>query len=177
MRAGFIYFCIKSVFLIRNTDDGMSMHCESSVFVCAGGKFLLWGESVLLGIGTDIIEIERVEKAIQKEAFLNRVFTEGERDYCARRGKGCAASYAVRWAGKEAVLKAFGTGLRGGTLLDIEIVPDALGAPKVHLSGYYAALSLKRGVRRVLLSLSHARDYAVAQCILEGEQHEDRFGK
>ena len=132
---------------------------------------------MLLGLGTDIIEIARVEKAIRREAFLARVFTKAERAYCMRRGKGCAASYAVRWAGKEAVLKAFGTGLRGGTLLDIEIVPDALGAPEVHLFDYYAALARERGVRRILLSLSHAREYAVAQCILEGEQYEDRFGK
>ena len=83
----------------------------------------------------------------------------------------------ARWAGKEAVLKAFGTGLRQGTLLDVEIISDALGAPQVHLSGFFAALAEERGVRRIHLSLSHAKEYAVAQCILEGEKHEDRFGR
>ncbi len=124
---------------------------------------------MLLGLGTDIIEIGRVEKAIRNEAFLARVFTKAERNYCDRRGAGRAASYAARWAGKEAVLKAFGTGLRHGTLLEIEIISDALGAPEVHLWGYYEALFAQRCVRRIFLSLSHAKEYAVAQCILEGK--------
>ena len=132
---------------------------------------------MVLGLGTDIVEIGRMEKAMGKEAFLARVFTQEERSYCDGRGAGRAASYAARWAGKEAVLKAFGTGLRRGTLLDVEIVPDALGAPEVHLSGFFAALAEERCVRRIHLSLSHAREYAVAQCILEGEKHEDRFGR
>ena len=132
---------------------------------------------MVLGLGTDIVEIGRMEKVMGKEAFLARVFTQEERAYCDERGAGRAASYAARWAGKEAVLKAFGTGLRRGTLLDVEIVPDALGAPKVHLSGFFAALAEERGVRHIHLSLSHAREYAVAQCILEGEKHEDRFGR
>ena len=132
---------------------------------------------MVLGLGTDIIEIGRMEKAMGREAFLVRVFTEAERTCCDGRGAGRAASYAARWAGKEAVLKAFGTGLRQGTLLNVEIVPDVLGAPEVHLSGFFAALAEERGVWRIHLSLSHAREYAVAQCILEGEKHEDRFGR
>ncbi len=132
---------------------------------------------MLLGLGTDIIEIRRVAKAIERELFLARVFTQRERAYCEGRGAGRAASYAARWAAKEAVLKAFGTGLRRGTLLDIEVVPDALGAPEAHLFGYHADLAEERGVKRLWISLSHAREYAVAQCILEGEQHEDRVGK
>ena len=111
-----------------------------------------------MGLGTDIVEIGRVEKAMGKEAFLARVFTQEERVYCDGRGAGRAASYAARWAGKEAVLKAFGTGLCRGTLLDVEIVPDALGAPEVHLSGFFAALAEERGVRHIHLSLSHARE-------------------
>lgn len=132
---------------------------------------------MIWGLGTDIVEIGRMEKAIRKMSFLARVFTQAERAYCDGRGAGRAASYAARWAGKEAALKAFGTGLRCGTLLDIEIVPDALGAPEIHLSGFFAALAKERGVQRIHLSLSHTREYAVAQCILEGEQHEDRFGR
>ena len=131
---------------------------------------------MVLGLGTDIVEIGRVKKAIGREAFLARVFTCRERAYCDVRGTGRAASYAARWAGKEAVMKAFDMGLRHGALLDVEIVPDALGAPEVHLFGFFAALAKERGVRRIHLSLSHAKEYAVAQCVLEGEQHEDRFG-
>ena len=82
------------------------------------------------------------------------------------RGAAAAASYAARWAGKEAVLKAFGTGLREGKLSDIEILPDALGCPRVTLQGHFRELAEERGYDQILISLSHAREYAVAQCIL-----------
>ena len=168
MKAGFISFRIKPAFLVERLT-------RRAVWRWAG--IVSWGDAMVLGVGTDIIEIERMKKAMGREAFLARVFTQAERVYCDGRGAGRAASYAARWAGKEAVLKAFGTGLCRGTLLDVEIVPDALGAPEVHLSGFFAALAEERGVRRIHLSLSHAREYAVAQCILEGEKHEDRFGR
>ena len=70
---------------------------------------------------------------------------------------------------KEAVLKAFGTGLRGGSMQDVEILDDALGCPQVTLHGYYRSLVAKKGITRILLSLSHAREYATAQCVMEGE--------
>ena len=168
MEAGVISFRIKPAFSVERLT-------RRAFWRWAG--IASWGDAMVLGVGTDIIEIERMKKAMGKEAFLARVFTQEERSYCDGRGVGRAASYAARWAGKEAVLKAFGTGLRQGTLLNVEIVPDVLGAPEVHLSGFFAALAEERGVRRIHLSLSHAREYAVAQCILEGEKHEDRFGR
>ncbi len=123
---------------------------------------------MILGIGTDIIEIKRVRNAMGNPRFLERVYTAKEREYCNSRGKQAAASYAARFAGKEAVLKAFGTGLRGGNLLDIEILPDELGCPGVELYGYYKDLADQKGVTSVHLSLSHAMEYATAQCVLEG---------
>lgn len=124
---------------------------------------------MVVGLGTDIIEISRMHRALDNARFIERVFTESERIYCDSRGAQRDASYAARFAGKEAVLKAFGTGLRGGTLLEIEILPDALGCPQVSLYGYYAQLAAGKGVSRICISLSHAREYAVAQCIFEGE--------
>ncbi len=121
---------------------------------------------MIAGIGTDIIEIARVEKAATP-AFLKRVYTEREQAYCEARGAGKYASYGARWAGKEAVLKAFGTGLRRGSLLDIEILNDELGCPRVQLSGYFEQLAREMGISRIWLSLSHARDYATAQCVME----------
>lgn len=126
---------------------------------------------MISGIGTDIIEIERVKKAIAREAFRARVFTEAERAYCAARGAGAAASFAARFAGKEAVLKSLGTGLRGGTLQDVEITNDALGAPHVTLHGAFLAMAEEKGIRRMHITLSHAREYATAVCIAEyGEE-------
>ena len=124
---------------------------------------------MVLGIGTDIIEISRVKRAIASEHFRARVYTAAERAYCEARGAGEAASFAARFAGKEAVLKAFGTGLRGGSMQAVEILDDALGCPQVTLHGYYRSLVAKKGITRILLSLSHAREYATAQCVMEGE--------
>ncbi len=120
---------------------------------------------LILGLGTDIIEISRMKKAIEKRQFVQRVFTQNEIAYCDSRGAQRAASYAARFAGKEAVLKAFGTGLRHGSLQDIEILPDALGCPRLQLSGYFARLAEEREIQQFFVSLSHAREYAVAQCI------------
>ncbi|MDD6382236.1 holo-ACP synthase [Mitsuokella sp.] len=123
---------------------------------------------MIRGIGTDIVEIARIRQAVAKERFVVRVYTEGERAYCEGRGVQAAASFAARFSGKEAVLKAFGTGLRGGTLRDVEILPDAQGAPRVNLHGYFAELARQRGIKEIWLSLSHTGAYAVAQCVMEG---------
>lgn len=122
---------------------------------------------MLAGIGTDIVEIGRIKKACANDRFLARVFTAQERAYCESRGAGRFASYAARFAGKEAVMKALGTGLRGGRLLEIEILPDALGAPQVTLTGAFHALAVHQGIRAARISLSHAREYATAVCVLE----------
>ena len=125
---------------------------------------------MILGIGSDIIHIPRVARAIVNERFLQRVYTARERAYAESRGKGRAASLAARFAGKEAVLKAFGTGLRDGQLTDVEILADVLGAPKVHLGGYFAVRAAEMGVINAWITLSHERDYAIAYCVLEGQR-------
>lgn len=129
---------------------------------------------MILGIGTDIIELSRVGKAIGSERFVERVYTEREQAYCDSRGAQRVASYAARWAGKEAVVKAFGTGLREGSFTEIEILPDDLGCPRVTLTGFWAKLARSRGAGNVWLSLSHAQAYAAAQCVLEGTEGEGR---
>ena len=124
---------------------------------------------MILGVGCDIIRVDRVARAAEKEHFLTRVYTPAERAYAMQRGAGGTASLAARFAGKEAVLKAFGTGLRGGTLHDVEILPDALGAPEVHLHGFFAARAAEMGVVRVWITLSHEKEYAMSYCMLEGQ--------
>lgn len=122
---------------------------------------------MVVGLGTDVVEIDRIRKAIANQRFVQRVYSQGEQEYCYSRGKSEAASFAGRFAAKEAVLKAFGTGLREGNLTDVEILNDELGCPKLHLHGYFAELAAKMEVKNVLVSISHAREYAVAQCIME----------
>ncbi|MCR5757788.1 MAG: holo-ACP synthase [Selenomonas sp.] len=122
---------------------------------------------MVIGIGMDIVEVARVEKAIAQERFVERVFTAAETQYCRSRGKQAGQSFAARFSAKEAVLKAFGTGLRGGNMTDIEVLPDALGCPQVKLRGYFADLARKKGVTNILLSLTHTREYGAAQCVME----------
>ena len=121
---------------------------------------------MIRGLGTDIIEIERVRKAVGKKNFLNNVFTETEQAYCESRGKNSAASYAARFAAKEAFFKALGTGIVA-PLTDVEIVNDERGAPKIFLRGKTKTLSQERGVEKIFLSISHSRDFATATCIIE----------
>ena len=122
---------------------------------------------MVVGIGIDLVEIRRMKKAIEKPLFVQRVFTPAEQIYCDSRGRQNAASYAARFAAKEAVMKAFGTGLSGGgSWQDIEVLPDGQGRPVMSLSGYFGQLGRELGVSRVHVSLSHAQEYAAAQVLL-----------
>lgn len=122
---------------------------------------------MIVGVGCDIIEIERIARAIKSESFIRRVFTAEEAAYCQRRGQQAAASFAARFAAKEAVLKALGTGLREGSLQEIAVDNDVLGKPLVQLSGHFAMLAKQLGVKNIQISLSHSRDFAVAYVIME----------
>jgi holo-[acyl-carrier protein] synthase len=119
--------------------------------------------SGLDGVGTDIIEIERVERAVQRggRRFLERVFTPAERFFCDAR-KDRFACYAARFAAKEAVLKAMGSGLAGCRWVDVEIIREEGAPPKVQLHGTAVEITKKKGIAEVLVSLSHNRKYAVA---------------
>lgn len=123
---------------------------------------------MIIGIGCDVIEIERVKRACEKESFVKRVFTDKEIAYCTSRKAQSFSSYAARFAAKEAVLKAFGTGLRNGEIKEIEITNDELGKPIVVLSGYHKALAEEKGVQNIHISLSHSQTQAIAYCVMEG---------
>ena len=128
-------------------------------------------ERHVLGTGIDLVENDRMQSVLGKwdDLFKNRVFLPPEQMYCD--GKACPSRhYAGRFAVKEAVSKAFGTGLGASLgLLDIEVIKDAVsGAPSVQLRNKGAALAASRGVTEVMVSLSHTRNYAVAQALLLG---------
>ena len=122
---------------------------------------------MIVGIGCDIIEIELIARAIKSESFIRRVFTAEEAAYWQRRGQQAAASFAARFAAKEAVLKALGTGLREGSLQEIAVDNDGLGKPLVQLSGHFAMLAKQLGVKNIQISLSHSRELATAYVIME----------
>jgi holo-[acyl-carrier protein] synthase len=121
----------------------------------------------IFGIGIDVVEVERIASAIERhgEPFLARLFTRTERDYCEAQ-KNPALHFAARFAAKEAVSKALGTGIGGDAgWLDFEITRDALGAPKIRLTGTAAGFSAQNRIRAIQISLSHAREYAAANAI------------
>lgn len=123
---------------------------------------------MIIGIGCDIIEIARVKKALAREAFRKKVFSVNEIEYCLSRGEQQYASFAARFAAKEAVVKALGTGFRGGSMTEIEVRNNELGKPEIVLSGYYKELAARQGAVRCLLSLSHSKEQAVAYVVMEG---------
>lgn len=125
---------------------------------------------MIVGVGCDIIEIERIARAIKSESFIRRVFTAEEAAYCQRRGQQAVASFAARFAAKEAVLKALGTGLREGSLQEIAVDNDGLGKPLVQLSGHFAMLAKQLGVKNIQISLSHSRELATAYVIMEDDK-------
>jgi holo-[acyl-carrier protein] synthase len=129
---------------------------------------------MIVGIGVDLVKIDRIEKAGNNHpGFLERVFTEKEREYCERK-KYPAQHYAARFAAKEAILKAFGTGMTSGMRwTDIEVLRGDGGGPIVNISGAARDLADLKGVKQVLLSYSHDEGYAVAHAVLIGG---GRFG-
>jgi holo-[acyl-carrier protein] synthase len=123
---------------------------------------------MIIGIGCDLVQVERLKKSLSKEAFKNKVYTGKEIAYCEARGAHCAESYAARFAAKEALAKALGTGFRGGSLPEIEVVNDELGQPRIELTGEFARLAATRGCKKIFVSLSHTDNLAIAQIVLEG---------
>jgi holo-[acyl-carrier protein] synthase len=121
---------------------------------------------MIIGIGTDIIEVERVARAISKEAFKKKVFSEREISYCESQKK--EESFAARFAAKEAFFKALGTGWRDGMgITEVEILNDELGKPSILLSGKAKEVFEQKGGTHIHLSLSHIKTQAIAFVILE----------
>jgi len=125
---------------------------------------------VIFGIGTDIIEVKRVEKMIARgRQYLETIFTEDEMDYCEAKARKFE-HYAARYAAKEAVLKALGTGWRGGLAYsDIEIIHDESGKPRVFVRGEVRRFFDEHQIRQTSISLSHTREIALAVIILEND--------
>lgn len=121
----------------------------------------------VIGIGTDIVECLRIAQMIERhgELFLKRVYTDREIEYCSAR-KAATQHYAGRWAAKEAVLKAMGTGwARGISWVDIEVRNDEGGRPRIALGGGARDVCESLGVGEMLISISHCRTHATAYAL------------
>jgi holo-[acyl-carrier protein] synthase len=124
----------------------------------------------VIGIGVDVIECSRIQRSIERfgDRFLHRVFTDGEIEYSMSM-KFPARHLAARFAGKEAVSKAFGTGIgKAMGWRNIDIQKKESGEPFLVLSGPAEAFAAKRGVTSALITLSHTENYAVAYVVLQG---------
>ena len=117
---------------------------------------------MIYGIGNDVVEVSRIKKALENPKFKERVYTESEVDLIELKG-GKWESYAGRFAAKEAIAKAFGTGVRDFNFSDIEILNDTFGKPMV---------TLKNGLEnmyvgfKIEMSISHSKEYATAVAII-----------
>ncbi len=126
---------------------------------------------MIVGLGVDLAEVDRVEAAIARygQAFLQRVFTPAEIRYCERH-RNRIERYAARFAAKEAAMKALGTGWRRGVRwVDIEVANLPGGRPTLVLHGRTKELADEKGVRNIALSLTHTADLAFAMVIFEGD--------
>ncbi len=125
----------------------------------------------VIGIGIDLVDVARFKESLDRwdTRFIDRIFLEGEKSYCEATAQPWM-HYAARFAVKEAVAKAFATGIGPGlSWLDIEVLRDSgSGAPSIRLSEKGRTLADSRGVKRVLISISHTGQQAIAQAILTG---------
>lgn len=122
---------------------------------------------MIFGIGVDIIEVDRIERAEARHPgrFLSRMFTVGEINYCLAGDQHRSRRLAARFAAKEATLKALGIGLRAVRWTDVEVVRNSLGRPNVLLHGRLAEIAGELGIAELHLSMSHSREYAMAQVV------------
>jgi holo-[acyl-carrier protein] synthase len=124
---------------------------------------------MILGVGTDLIEIERIAQSVTRfgERFLHRVYTAREIAYCQSK-RNAAESFAARFAAKEAAAKALGTGISHGiSWLEIEVVRQPSGKPTLELSGRALDRARRLGVTRSSLSLTHNKKLALAFVVME----------
>ena len=121
---------------------------------------------MIVGIGNDIIEIERIEKAISKEGFKNKIYTQRELENIKKRGNR-AETYAGVFSAKEAISKAIGTGVSEFSLIDLEILNDDLGKPYVVVSEKLdKIIKSKKEDYQIEISISHSKKYATAMAII-----------
>ena len=125
---------------------------------------------MILGVGTDLIEIRRMEKACKKDYFVVRTFTDME----SRQAKGSASKLAGSFAVKEAVAKVFGTGFRTFMPGDIEVLRDELGKPYVRLYGGALEQFEKMGMEQIHVSISNTNGLAMAFAVGEGKGSQEK---
>ena len=121
---------------------------------------------MIYGTGTDIVEIKRIEKALKKESFVNKCFTENEIIYLKSKNFSSETAAGI-FAAKEAVSKALGTGFRGFMPQDLEILHTENMKPYVNLLPKAEKIAVDLDVNNIHISISHCKDYALAFAVAE----------
>ncbi len=126
---------------------------------------------LIVGCGVDLVKIARIEKIIERwgNSFTSRIFTSLEREYCEKKKINKFQSYAGKFAAKEALLKSLGLGLKGVNWKEIEVKNDELGQPIMEIYGKIRNIASAKRISRYFISISHTKEYAIAQVILEGK--------
>ena len=119
---------------------------------------------MIIGIGNDLIENERIKKAYEKDAFLSYVFTKAEIELINKKKESAAGNWAV----KESVAKAMGTGFSGIRIKEIEVLRDNNGKPYVNLYGKALERQKELGIKRFFVSISDTKEYTSAVAVAEG---------
>jgi holo-[acyl-carrier protein] synthase len=123
---------------------------------------------MIKGIGVDIVEVSRIQEVIKRHKnFIGRVFTPSECDYCLSKRRPYL-HFAVRFAAKEAAVKALGTGKKGMKWTDLEVCRDSWGRPFLRLTGGAELAARERGICNIFISLSFTRELAIASAIAVG---------
>lgn len=121
---------------------------------------------MIIGVGVDIVQVDRIQKNIEKQKFIDKVYTEKEKEYLTKR-QFSHQTAAGLFAAKEAVSKALGTGILGFNITDIEIVKDEFDKPEILLHNNALKISKDKGIDKINISISHEKDYAIAFAVAE----------
>ena len=137
--------------------------------ICRKGRGIVWENDLIVGLGMDVVEIDRIEGAITRHgaSFVERIYTPAEAAYCERFANRYER-YSGRFAAKEAGMKALGTGWsRGVRWRDVEVVREPSGKPTLRLAGVARQIADGLGVKHIALTITHAGNLALAQVIFE----------
>ena len=123
----------------------------------------------MLTTGVDIVELDRIRDVLERwgQSFLDRIYTPGEQAF----SRGRIPQLAARFAAKEAVMKALGTGIRGVGWREVEVTRKRGQPPAITLHGRASARATRMGVNQVAISLSHSREYAVASVVMSIDEN------
>ena len=121
---------------------------------------------MIIGVGVDIVQVDRIAKNIEKQKFLDKIYTNGEKEYLMKKNFSYQTAAGL-FAAKEAVSKSLGTGILGFSITDIEIIKDEFDKPEILLHNNALKIAENKGISKINISISHEKDYAIAFAIAE----------